>query len=252
MVDEAALAAVVDEFTATVTGEFEAEDILRQLAQAATRVLDVDAAGVMAPAGGALVRFVFATSGPAEVLDRLQESLQNGPCTDAATSGKLINVADLAVEGDWPEFQAAAVRVGLHATMTIPLRARGRTVGVLDTYRLRSEKLDAAEVAAAQRLANLATSYLLVTADRDAARAAQAELAHRAAHDLLTGLPVCRVFLEQVAHALARLDRHPDRHAAVLFLDIDGLKHVNDTYGHLAGDRLITTCVARARAALRP
>ncbi|NHC46672.1 EAL domain-containing protein [Motilibacter sp. K478] len=252
MVDEAALAAAVDEFTATVAGEFEAEDILCQLAQAAIRVLDVDGAGVMAPAGGPLVRFVFATSGEAEGLERLQESLQDGPCTDAAASGQWINISDLSVEGDWPEFQAAAVQVGLRAVTTLPMRARGRTVGVLDLYRLRPVKLDEKELTAAQRLANLATSYLLVTADRDAARAAQAKLAHRAAHDPLTGLPVRWVFLEQVAHALTRLQRNPDQQVAVLFLDIDGLKYVNDTYGHLAGDHLITTCVGRVRAALRP
>ncbi|GMA87919.1 hypothetical protein GCM10025868_31690 [Angustibacter aerolatus] len=38
----------------------------------------------------------------------------------------------------------------------------------------------------------------------------------------------------------------------MLFLDIDGLKYVNDTFGHPAGDRLITECVARATYALRP
>ena len=252
MVDEAALAAAVDEFTATVVGEFSVEDILQQLAQAATRVLDLDGAGVMAPAEGVLVRFVFATTGAAETLDRLQEELQRGPCTDAATSGQVINVADLAVTGDWPVFQRTAVQVGIHAVATIPLRARGRNLGVLDMYRLRPVKLDPVELAAAQRLANLATSYLVVTADRDAARAAQAELAHRAAHDPLTGLPVRWVFLEQVAHALARLSRRPELHLGVLFLDIDGLKYVNDTYGHPAGDTLILTCVARIRAALRP
>ena len=252
MVDETALAAAVDEFTATVAGDFSVEDILQQLAQAATRVLDLDGAGVMAPAEGVLVRFVFATSGPAETLDRLQEELQRGPCTDAAASGQVINVADLAVSGNWPAFQRTAVRVGIHAVATIPLRARGRTLGVLDMYRLRPVALDRVELAAAQRLANLATSYLVVTADRDAARAAQAELAHRAAHDPLTGLPVRWVFLEQVAHALARLSRHRGSHVGVLFLDIDGLKYVNDTYGHPAGDTLILTCVARVRAALRP
>ena len=252
MVDEAALAAAVDEFSKTVVGEFAVEDILQQLAQIATRVLDVDSAGVMAPADGTLVRFVFATSGPAEQLDRLQESLQDGPCTTASASGQVVNVADLALDGGWPQFQATAVQVGVRAVTTIPLRARGSRLGVLDLYRARPVALGPDELAAAQRLANLATSYLVVTADRDAARAAQAELAHRAAHDPLTGLPVRWVFLEQVAHAVARLRRHPASRVAVLFLDIDGLKHVNDTYGHLAGDQLITTCVARARAALRP
>ena len=251
MINEVEMALVVDQFTSTVTGDFSVEDIQRQLAEAATRVLHVDGAGVMAPAGGELLRFVFATTGPSSELDLLQEELQNSPCTDAAGAGRTINIADLAVEGDWPEFQARALTVGLRAATTIPLRARGRTWGVLDLYRHRPVRLDDSELAAAQRLANLATSYLVVTADRDSARAAQAELAHRAMHDPLTGLPVRWVFLEQLTHALTRLHRNRGSNLAVLFLDIDGLKYVNDTYGHLA-DRLITTCVARASAALRP
>lgn len=90
-----------------------------------------------------------------------------------------------------------------------------------------------------------------MTSDRDAARYAQDQLAHRAMHDPLTGLPVRWVFLEQLAHALARLARHPG-HVGVLFLDLDKLKYVNDTYGHAASDDLLSTCVERLQAAVRP
>ncbi|GAB3682359.1 putative bifunctional diguanylate cyclase/phosphodiesterase [Angustibacter aerolatus] len=252
MIDEAAMVEVVDAFTATVTGDFSVEDILRQLAEAVARVLEVDGAGVMAPAHDSLLRFVFATSDPSRMADQMQEVLQDGPCVAAAASGEIVNVGDLTHEGDWPLFQARAVDAGLHAVTAIPLRARDTTWGVLDLYRERAERLDDAELAAAVRLANLATSYLVVTADRDTARTAQAALAHHAMHDPLTGLPVRWVFLEQLTHALTRLHRHPERGLAVLFLDIDGLKYVNDTFGHPAGDRLITECVARATYALRP
>uniref|UniRef100_UPI0025F4799A putative bifunctional diguanylate cyclase/phosphodiesterase n=1 Tax=uncultured Arthrobacter sp. TaxID=114050 RepID=UPI0025F4799A len=107
------------------------------------------------------------------------------------------------------------------------------------------------ELAAATTLANLATSYLVVAADRDAARHAQDELAHRATHDPLTDLPTRWMFFEHVSHAIAGLARRPG-HIGVLFLDLDGLKQVNDTFGHDAGDRLLTTVAARVRAALRP
>jgi GGDEF domain-containing protein len=143
------------------------------------------------------------------------------------------------------------VDVGLRAVTALPLLARGRSWGVLDLYRAEPRRLTPRELHAARTLAQVATSYLVVASDRDAAREAQAELAHRAMYDPLTGLPVRWVFLEQLTHALDRLARHPGL-VGVLFADLDGLKYVNDTYGHDAGDRLLMTCVERVRAAVRP
>ena len=254
VVDQQALAAVLDAFAATVTGEFAPEDLLRELASGAVRVLDVDGAGVMVPKGDGLLRFACATGPVVEAVrdvERLQELLAAGPCRDVQRSQRPVHVGDLAVEGEWPAFQDLAVEVGLHAVTAIPLLARGRIWGVLDLYRCRPGRFTREELAAAQTLANLATSYLVVTDDRDRAREAQDQLAHLAMHDPLTGLPVRWVFLEQLTHALARLERHPG-HVGLLFADLDGLKYVNDRYGHLAGDRLLQTCVDRVRAALRP
>ncbi|RJK97550.1 putative bifunctional diguanylate cyclase/phosphodiesterase [Vallicoccus soli] len=253
-VDQAALTRVLGEFAATVTGEFDVQDIVRQLAVGVVEVLDVDGAGVMVPAEGELLRFVHATGsrhGSVAQLERVQEVVQDGPCHDAHRDGRVVNIADLPVEGAWPRYMAEAEALGLRAVCAIPLRARGRRWGVMDLYRGSRRRLDEQELQAALMLANLATSYLVVTADRDAARLAQEQLAHRAMHDPLTGLPVRWVFLEQLEHALSRSARVPGR-VAVMFLDLDGLKYVNDTYGHEAGDRLLRTCVERVRAALRP
>jgi len=80
---------------------------------------------------------------------------------------------------------------------------------------------------------------------------ARDELAERALHDPLTGLLVRSVLLEQLAHNLARLERHAGD-VAVLFIDLDGLKQVNDTYGHAAGDALIRCGAQRLRSTVRP
>jgi len=82
-------------------------------------------------------------------------------------------------------------------------------------------------------------------------RMARDELAVRALHDPLTGLLVRSVLLEQLSHALAALQRHPGD-VAVLFVDLDGLKQVNDTHGHAAGDALIRCCAQRLQLAVRP
>ena len=254
MVIGPALTEVLQGFSDTVAGDFTIEDVLERLAHSAVRVLDVAGAGLMVPSQEELLRFSFATGPSVEAVaevERLQEHLQDGPCQDSFQHRRAINIADLEVEGSWPAFQAYAVAAGLRAVTAVPLLARGQRWGVLDLYRAEPRRLDAGELAAALTLAQVATSYLVITADRDAARQAQQEFAVRAMHDPLTGLPVRWVFLEQLAHAVAGLARRPGQ-VGVLFADVDGLKYVNDTYGHDAGDRLLITCVERIRAALRP
>ncbi|CRY54609.1 MULTISPECIES: diguanylate cyclase domain-containing protein [Yersinia] len=74
-------------------------------------------------------------------------------------------------------------------------------------------------------------------------------LAHRAAHDSLTGLANRAFFEGRLSRTLG--DCEPGEHAAVLFLDGDHFKEINDNYGHAAGDVVLTTIADRIRALLR-
>ncbi|RKS77530.1 diguanylate cyclase (GGDEF)-like protein [Motilibacter peucedani] len=85
----------------------------------------------------------------------------------------------------------------------------------------------------------------------DELRSSRDQLAARVLHDPLTGLLVRPVLTEQLSTALSRLARHPHP-LAVLFVDLDGLKQVNDSLGHAAGDELIRRCAARLKAGVRP
>src|SRR5215213_1604084 len=76
-------------------------------------------------------------------------------------------------------------------------------------------------------------------------------LAHRVLHDPLTDLPNRTLFLDRLALALARLRRHQTS-IAVLFIDLDNFKVVNDSLGHNAGDKLLVELGARLRDAIRP
>lgn len=78
------------------------------------------------------------------------------------------------------------------------------------------------------------------------------QLRERALHDPLTGLANRNLFFDRVDHALARLGRREEAIVAVLFIDIDDFKGVNDSVGHAVGDRLLTLLADRLRAAVRP
>ena len=86
--------------------------------------------------------------------------------------------------------------------------------------------------------------------DVTARRALEVRLAHQATHDALTGLPNRALFLERLSAALARTNRDGAA-VAVLFLDLDGFKAVNDGLGHAAGDLLLAVTARRLLDCIR-
>ncbi|MGA8016416.1 MAG: GGDEF domain-containing protein, partial [Candidatus Dormiibacterota bacterium] len=82
-------------------------------------------------------------------------------------------------------------------------------------------------------------------------RRSEAKLRYSAHHDSLTGLPNRALFLDRLSQALARGKRNPQSRVGLLFLDLDGFKQVNDTVGHVAGDRLLVQVAQRLSQRLR-
>lgn len=87
--------------------------------------------------------------------------------------------------------------------------------------------------------------YVAVMLDISRQKAIEQELEHLAQHDPLTGLPNRSVFLARLEMAVARNRRMANRHVAILSLDIDGFKDINDTLGHPAGDELLVQTARR-------
>lgn len=79
----------------------------------------------------------------------------------------------------------------------------------------------------------------------------EAQLSHQALHDPLTGLANRALLVQRLELAVARRARHPGL-LALLFIDLDRFKLINDTLGHDAGDELLVAAAARLRAAVRP
>ena len=94
------------------------------------------------------------------------------------------------------------------------------------------------------------THFVSVTSDITDRKRAEQELRYLANYDALTGLPNRTLLSERIAHAIARARRNA-RKVAVLFLDLDRFKHVNDSMGHAAGDSMLKAAGARLRHVVR-
>ncbi len=77
------------------------------------------------------------------------------------------------------------------------------------------------------------------------------EITHQALHDALTGLPNRVLVLDRAEQMLARARRDPGIVTAALYVDVDRFKYVNDSFGHAAGDTLLTVVAARLQSVMR-
>ena len=128
--------------------------------------------------------------------------------------------------------------VGAHIEMEIKTRDGERRIILWNNTVLRSPE-------------NSILGIASIGSDVTEQRQAESQLVHNAFHDALTGLPNRALFLDRVAHALNWTRRAGRKSFAVLLLDVDHFKDVNDSLGHLAGDQLLITLGERLVSCMR-
>ena len=134
--------------------------------------------------------------------------------------------------------------LGRTAMLLLPLVAQERSVGIAELTSVKPHAIDVRRLALARTLTFEAAMAI------ENGRLYQ-ELRHRSLHDPLTGLANRSLFYDRADHAIARLARQDEAGLAVLFMDVDGFKAINDTLGHARGDRLLTLIAERLRTVSR-
>lgn len=145
-----------------------------------------------------------------------------------------------------PEFDRARFDA-----LLAPLRNGTEDVLVFETsHRRKDGSLYPVEALLQMSRAETPPVFVAINLDISERKHALERLNYLAYHDNLTGLPNRLRLLDCLAQAMAEADRH-ERLVAVLFLDLDRFKNINDTLGHDAGDRLLVEIAARLTACMR-
>ncbi|MDP9228653.1 MAG: EAL domain-containing protein, partial [Actinomycetota bacterium] len=209
------------------------------------RVLETDMAGVLKLIPSDEEFLVVAAVGlPEEEVGKARV-----PAGFGSQSGYALGTGAPTVVTDWSEetrFKQPEVLAsrGMTSGVSVPIKGKGNPYGVLGVQTKQRRAFVVEDVDFMQALAN-------VLANAIERRAAEERTRHEALHDPLTGLPNRSLFLDRLEHALDQMPRH-DSAVAVLFLDLDQFKLVNDSLGHAAGDELLAAVSPRLQQALRP
>ena len=160
-------------------------------------------------------------------------------------TGEPIWIADVADVAEKPGFLRAdlAAKAGLRAAFAFPIRIGAELHGVMEFYIRDVRRSDPALLAATRSIGSQIGQFI-------ARKAAEDEIWRLAFYDPLTRLPNRRLLIDRLHHALAAASR-TQRHGALLFIDLDNFKTINDTLGHDAGDQLLQQAAERLSGCLR-
>lgn len=204
-------------------------------------------ASILAVDPDGLIHPLAAPGLPADIcaaLDGVRIGPQAGSCGTAAYWGKPVVTTDIATDPRWDDYRALFRPTGLRACWSSPIRDhRGLVVGTFAFYFKEPRKPNALH----RSLVQVCLHLCALAIERDASRQRIHQLAF---FDVLTGLPNRAMFRSNAERALSQMGREQQT-GAVLFVDLDRFKQVNDTQGHAAGDALLRVVAQRLGECVR-
>lgn len=176
------------------------------------------------------------------------ESLVAGPgvgcCGDAVSTGQNSIAENLETHPNWSAARALIEKTGFKSCWSHPVySSKGEILGTFATYRKEIHSPGPEEIAEIERASNLVSIVL----ER---KGLESQVEKLALYDYLTGLPNRYLLMDRIKLAMS-VSKRSKRYGALLFIDLDGLKALNDSCGHHAGDILLIGSAQRMQACIR-
>ena len=173
-----------------------------------------------------------------QILDGASVGPKVGSCGTAIYRGEPVIVADILQDPLWEDYRDLADTYGFRACWSTPILSHhGKVMGTFALYAREVRRPAPIET----QMIDIATRIAGIAIER---KNTEDSIRHMALHDALTGLPNRVLLEERIQQALLHSDRD-GRWVAVVFLDLDQFKLINDTLGHSAGDELLKTVAER-------
>lgn len=216
------------------------EEVERIAPEISASILEVDENGVLHPLAAPSLPFTYSSQ-----LDGVAIGPSVGSCGTAAWRKRPVLVSDIATDPLWADYKHLILPLGYNCCWSTPiLNKDGRVLATFAFY-YREAGPDLAS-GFHKQLVKACTYLCALAMERENTRLRIRQLAY---YDALTGLPN-RSLLEVNANQLLQEIENTGRRAAVLFIDLDRFKHVNDSLGHAAGDTLLCGVADRIKAAV--
>ncbi|WP_395946033.1 putative bifunctional diguanylate cyclase/phosphodiesterase [Brevundimonas sp.] len=200
-------------------------------------ILTLDAEGCVHPLAGPSLPPTFGAA-----FEGLPIGPNMGSCGTAMHTGRSVEVTDIATDERWANYAFLPLSIGLKACWSTPIV--GRDGGVLGAFAFYFRDIRG-HTAREEEIVQASIHLCAIAIERDQQAAAQHRLAYR---DMLTSLPN-RAAFNAASDRMAASGVKP---SALLIIDLDNLKTVNDTFGHRAGDCLIQAAATRIEQSAAP